>query len=49
MRPQAQKSLPVCADIFPLQDTLDAANNDAEHLVVERLRKKAGAPATLTG
>eukprot|EP00439_Symbiodinium_sp_Y106_P079826 s118_g18.t1 len=24
-----------------LKDTLDAANNDAEHLVVERLRKKA--------
>lgn len=23
------------------QDTLDAAQNDAEHLVVDRLRKKA--------
>lgn len=25
----------------PCQDTLDAAQNDAEHLVVDRLRKKA--------
>lgn len=30
----------VISAIF-LKDTLDAANNDAEHLVVERLRKKA--------
>ena len=42
MRPHAEVGVAVAS--VSSQDTLDAANNDAEHLVVERLRKKVGAP-----
>ena len=33
--------LPPVVQPVRCQDTLDAAQNDAEHLVVDRLRKKA--------